>query len=131
MKKIRVLAVLLSSLFIVGCASTLKEPPKELQSSAFWVQQSDVPVEHKNLKIIKRGSPFFPASALNDNQQGWCIAQYDIADNGSTQNIKILECSPAGYFAYGCEKMVGEYQYAKQGLPAKGVISSCVFRMQN
>lgn len=113
-------------LLITGCANTFKEPPKKLDRKSFFNDQSD---NNKQLKIIRTGPPFFPMNALNDKQLGWCVAQFDVPENGIPENIEILECSPKEYFEYGCNRIVSQLRYSPVGLPATKARFICNFRI--
>jgi len=63
------------------------------------------------IKPIKRAAPKMPARAL---QSGFSIVEFDLADDGSTKNIKILESWPEGVFEKSSEKAVSKWIYAER-----------------
>jgi len=63
------------------------------------------------IKPIKRATPKMPARAP---QSGFSIVEFDLADDGTTKNVKILESWPEGIFEKSSEKAVLKWVYPKK-----------------
>lgn len=85
--------VLFTSL-LTACAASIKEPPKPAPSNS----AQPTFVSDKEAVPILRNYPDYPKEARRASQQGWCITEYTVTSHGTTRDIRIIECSPKGYF---------------------------------
>lgn len=60
------------------------------------------------IKPVKRVPPIMPARAF---QSGFSIVEFDLKDDGSTDNIRVLESWPPDIFEKSSEKSIKKWQY--------------------
>ena len=60
---------------------------------------------------IKRVEPTYPASAINENQEGYVVMEFDITETGTTDNIKVIDSIPKGVFDDSAMTALKEWHY--------------------
>lgn len=60
---------------------------------------------------VKRVAPVYPQEAASNNQEGSVILQFDITENGSTDNIRIIDSFPDGVFDASATTALKQWQY--------------------
>ncbi|MBF7072103.1 M56 family metallopeptidase [Glaciecola sp. MH2013] len=63
------------------------------------------------MKPIVRVSPAYPPKAAADNVEGWVVLNFDIAKNGSIDDITIIDSSPKGTFDESARVAVAKWRY--------------------
>ena len=60
---------------------------------------------------VKRVDPVYPAEAVENNQEGSVTLQFDINEDGATDNITIVESKPANIFNDSAKTALAQWQY--------------------
>ncbi len=97
-------AVTLSSLLLLG-AVTASAALANLPS-----QHNDSAKINKATPVM-RVDPVYPAEAVNRNQEGSVVLQFDITESGRTDNIHIVKSHPAGVFDNSAKHALSQWQY--------------------
>jgi len=63
------------------------------------------------LAAVRFEMPSYPKSAFRKGQQGWTIIRLDIAEDGSTENIRVERSLPNGYFDKASIQAVEDWQF--------------------
>lgn len=63
--------------------------------------------------LVKRvaASPRYPGRALNRGIEGFVDVRFDVTAYGSTENIRIIQAQPEGYFERSASQAVAKYKY--------------------
>ncbi|MBT1451209.1 TonB family protein [Glaciecola sp. XM2] len=90
----------LSLLIIVGIMSTT-------QLNA----ETSLPVDEKYLKPIVRIDPSYPETATQNNIEGWVVLEYMVSQNGTVEEIRVVDSEPAGVFDESARMAVAKWRY--------------------
>jgi protein TonB len=91
--------VLLTVLFLFGCSTT----PVEIDATSLNLDQKPA--------SIVRISPLYPIDAARGKVEGWVQLKFDVAEDGSTQNIEVIDAMPKGVFEYEAERALSKWKY--------------------
>lgn len=65
-----------------------------------------------NAEPIERINPEFPEEARLKGIEGWVIIRFDINEEGSVENVQIVDASPRNLFEREARKAVKKWKYA-------------------
>lgn len=65
-----------------------------------------------NAEPIERINPEFPEEARLKGIEGWVIIRFDITEEGSVENVQIVDASPRNLFEREARKAVKRWKYA-------------------
>ena len=102
------------ALAVSACGSTDVFTPKSFYPPDPWVKGYSDPddcIGGEALAAIRFDMPSYPKSAFRKGQQGWTIMRLDIAEDGSTENIRVERSLPNGYFDKASVKAVEDWQF--------------------
>lgn len=107
------LAFLLPALFstaaLSACSSSAIFEPKSAYPPDPWVKGYSDPddcIGGEKLAAVKFDLPTYPKGAFRGGQQGWTIVRLDVAEDGSTENVRIERSVPSGQFDKTSRKAV-------------------------
>lgn len=60
---------------------------------------------------VKTVNPVYPKAAAAENVEGFVVLQFDITEEGATDNIRVVESEPAGIFDNNAKKAFGDWEY--------------------
>lgn len=60
---------------------------------------------------VKRVSPEYPQQAVDTNQEGFVVLQFDITETGNTDNIAVIKSQPTGMFDKSATEALAKWQY--------------------
>ncbi len=72
-------------------------------------------------KAIKKKRPIYPTRALRSGTEGWVVVNFLIKEDGTTDNIVVLNTSIENYFEKAAVKAVSDWRYepaTRNGKPA-------------
>lgn len=87
--------LLLTVLMITGCSST----PEEIDATTLSFAQQPA--------AIVRINPRYPVDAARNKVEGWVRLKFDVAEDGSTQNIEVIEA----IFEYEAKRAFSKWKY--------------------
>ncbi len=79
-------------------------------------------------KALRRNQPQYPARAYALHMEGKVRVKFDVARDGSVENIEILSAKPANMFEREVIQAMRRWRY-ESGKPGKGLIVNIVFRI--
>ena len=65
----------------------------------------------KMLGTVSRTEPRYPAAARQSRQTGWVILDFDVAEDGSTGNFRVIRSSPPGIFESATLEAMRNWKY--------------------
>lgn len=92
--------------------------------------------EYKNLEILSRKAPKYPASAARDKRQGWVNMSYNIDKKGSVKDIKVIESKGGKDFEKAAIAALKGWRYAPvvengKAIVVKDLSMRLDFRLEN
>ena len=60
---------------------------------------------------VKTVNPVYPKAAAAKNVEGFVVLQFDITEEGATDNIRVVESEPAGVFDKNAKKAFEHWEY--------------------
>ena len=90
--------------------------------SSLLLNQQVLAGDDKNQDIhpVIRIEPTYPAAAVEANQNGFVVMQFDISPQGAVNNIKVLKSSPTAVFDASAVKALQQWRYSESKAGAKG-----------
>ena len=90
--------------------------------SSLLLNQQVLAGDDKNQDIhpVIRIEPTYPAAAVEANQDGFVVMQFDISPQGAVNNIKVLKSSPTAVFDASAVKALQQWRYSESKAGAKG-----------
>lgn len=67
--------------------------------------------------------PKYPARAFRHGQQGWVVLRIDVAPDGRTRNVKVVDSQPKGPFDAAARRTVRSWRFQPPGEPG---LTRCV-----
>ncbi len=61
--------------------------------------------------VMTRPQPVYPRGAIIAGQTGWVIMSFDVLDDGSTSNIRVLAASPSGVYEASVASAIAQWTY--------------------
>ena len=65
-----------------------------------------------NAEPIERVKPEFPQEAALKGIEGWVLLRFDITEQGSVENISVVDASPRGMFEKKAREAIRKWKYA-------------------
>lgn len=79
-------------------------------------------------RALSRNQPQYPARAYALRMEGQVRVKFDVASDGSVQNVTILSAKPANMFDRDVRQAMKKWRY-EAGKPGTGLIVNVVFRI--
>ncbi|MDU6923921.1 TonB system transport protein TonB [Franconibacter helveticus 513] len=79
-------------------------------------------------RAVSRNQPQYPARAYALRMEGQVRVKFDVAADGSVENIQVLSAKPANMFEREVKTAMRRWRY-EPGKPGQGLIVNIVFRM--
>ncbi|MEO1040231.1 MAG: TonB family protein [Pseudomonadota bacterium] len=129
---------LLAALLIAGCVSApVPSPLSDPRERGPFRAQSDRPVPPnversadssqcagEPLRAIAAPLPDYPRRGWTRGLQGWAIVQFDVAQSGSVENVRVTRGVPGGSFNREADRAVRQWRFAELSEGAR--LTSCV-----
>ncbi|MCW8109783.1 TonB family protein [Alteromonas ponticola] len=77
---------------------------------------------------VYRATPVYPAKAVEQNIEGAVTLKFDIEQDGSVSDVKVVGAEPAGLFDQAAQDAVNQWQYQK-GAPKDDVLVEIAFAL--
>lgn len=99
----------LSSVSYAGNASEAKSP--QAVKSAKVAKADQAVKKVKAVKPVMRVEPVYPAKAAKNKITGAIVLKFDIAKDGSTQNIEVINAQPKKVFDEAAKDALAQWKY--------------------
>lgn len=103
-----------------ACGSTSVFIPKSAYPPDPWVKGYSDPddcIGGEALAAVKFDMPAYPKRAFRGGRQGWTIMRLDVAQDGSTENVRVERAVPSGTFDKASVKAVEAWQFRPPDTP--------------
>ena len=90
--------------------------------SSLLLNQQVLAGDDKNPDIhpVIRIEPAYPAAAVEANQNGFVVMQFDITPTGEVNNVEVIKSSPTAVFDASAIKALKQWRYSESKTGAKG-----------
>lgn len=79
--------------------------------AAFAQADECVPAEHVTLNPIVREPAGYPEEAYMQQIEGYVVVSFDVTQQGTVENLRIVESEPRGTFEHGVIQSVMRWRY--------------------
>lgn len=102
-KLVTLTSTLLAALLMVNTAmANMPPPPPKTEKNNSEINAAPP---------VKRVSPIYPEQAVKENQEGFVVLQFDITEQGTTDNVTIVKSSPDGIFDESARTALKQWEY--------------------
>ncbi|GAA4651944.1 hypothetical protein GCM10023116_42280 [Kistimonas scapharcae] len=82
---------------------------------------SNTPTINPDALPLASLDPDYPRQAVNQDQSGWVKVRFTVTEQGTVDNIRIIEANPTGVFEQAAIKAVREYRFRPRMVNGKAV----------
>jgi protein TonB len=124
MRTTRLLALAGLATFLSGCMS-VPTPMSDPRTRGPFMPQSQMPLmpniarmapsegcQGEPLSAVQAPLPEYPARGWARGEQGWSIVQFDVAQSGTVENVRIAQGVPGRFFDREARRAVEQWQFA-------------------
>jgi|GEM_PF-5028722 len=88
----------------------LVEAPAALVDVSALTTPMDTSLDH-DAYLLNNFAPRYPQRALNAGVEGYVVIAMTITDDGVVENVRVVECSPMGFFEDAAIKTASKFRY--------------------
>lgn len=104
------------------------------QTEAYEYAEGGLQIDSEGPRPLVRVEPRYPSRAFRNLKEGVAVVRFDVADDGSVENVETVVDLPPGYFATESENAVLRWRYTplREGEAREdrqGVLTQFVFRL--
>jgi TonB family protein len=89
-----------------------------------------IPESCPRVSALKRPQPLYPTKAIESNQDGWVIIEFDLDASGSTSNLLVRASSPKGVFDAATIRALGNWTFPANN-PGTGCRLAFTFNLRD
>jgi len=113
-----------AAVMAAGCVAERYRPASTTTMDA----ASENPCEE--LAEIREVTPFYPADAIKNGEEGWVKLKYHVAANGEVFNVRVVASNPEGVFDDNSAAALARWKYPALRYPLQNCSHIDVYRFE-